>query len=151
MQAVRRDPNGEFGGIASDYSVVLVGFTTSETIIEPQASSDTLSGRVVAELGLGSNAPLVLAPSSSGFIDSGGHVVLDKVILAFEGGGTIQLDELVDALRGMVIGGKQVIEGQFEAAVGTGFAPIGATPTWRHAQAVNQLQRRSTNRDCRTF
>jgi hypothetical protein len=130
-----------FDALDSRPTVVLGGFNVDRISLEVVAEenpfeADTLGSQVVATLGPGTNAPLVIAPSESSFIDDDGQVVLDDVILRYNGGGFITLDELMQALRSMPAVNGQRFEDDFSEATLGNLAPLNATPAWRNAQAA---------------
>jgi hypothetical protein len=131
------------GLVRSDPSVILAGFTIEridlEPIVEASIEAGTLGSRVLAAfapeispLGRSNNAPIVIAPTDSFFIDDDGQMVLDRVILRYSGGGTINLNDLMAAIR-------PLISTQFDDAINGAYAPADNTPTWRNAQALVKL------------
>jgi hypothetical protein len=131
------------GFVRSDPSVVLAGFTIEridlEPIVEASIEAGTLGSRVLAAFapdtspqGGSNNAPIVIAPTDSFFVDDDGQIVLDRVMLRYSGGGTINLNDLMAALR-------PLISRQFADAINGAYAPADNTPTWRNAQALVKL------------
>jgi hypothetical protein len=122
--------------IASNKSIVLAGFSIADISLEPIVESaletGTLGSRIFAAFGTGQNAPVVVAPSDSGFIDDDNQIILNEVMLQYTGGGRISLNDLMSAIR-------PLIEEQFSSAIDNAFAPPGNTPTWRNAQALVKL------------
>ncbi|HEY2431353.1 MAG TPA: S8 family serine peptidase, partial [Vicinamibacterales bacterium] len=129
-------------GVTSRPTLVLAGFTVKKIALEPLAAESaaeqhTLGDEVVLTFGKGTNAPLVIEPHDSRFIDDDGQIYLDDVVLQYAGGGTIHLSDLMDVLRAAP--GDLSIEAPFQDAIRHNLSPLGATATWRNAQALTGL------------
>ncbi len=126
-------------GIDSRPSVVLSGFSVERISLEAigaegPVEAGSLGARAIAALGRGVNAPLIIAPTDSTFVDDDGQVELDDVVLRYVGGGTIRLNDLMAAMR-------LLIEADFVDAINGNLTPT-PLPTWRYAQGLANLMER---------
>ena len=98
------------GSVRSKPSVILAGFQIDrmdlEPIVESSIEAGTLGSRVLAQFQASSNepinAPIVIAPTDSIFVDDDAQIVLERVVLRYSGGGTINLNELMAAIRPLI-------------------------------------------------